>query len=91
MFRWYQNADKCYVYLPDVSTSKEGIDLRLSPAMWEAAFRTSRWFSRGWTLQELINVDHCQGGLAKNTESWGFTAPILGRTAYKPLIRVAQG
>jgi hypothetical protein len=54
MFRWYQNADKCYVYLPDVSTSKEGIDLRLSPAMWEAAFRTSRWFSRGWTLQELI-------------------------------------
>ncbi len=22
MFRWYQNADKCYVYLRDVSTSK---------------------------------------------------------------------
>ena len=47
MFRWYRNADKCYVYLPDVSTAREGTN-------WEAAFRGSRWFTRGWTLQELI-------------------------------------
>ena len=43
MFRWYRGAAKCYVYLADVST----------PA-WETPFRTSRWFTRGWTLQELI-------------------------------------
>jgi hypothetical protein len=54
MFRWYQNADKCYVYLRDVSTPKEGIDPRLSPAMWDTGFRKSRWFRRGWTLQELV-------------------------------------
>ncbi|EUC41350.1 hypothetical protein COCMIDRAFT_8917 [Bipolaris oryzae ATCC 44560] len=36
MFRWYQNAKTCYVYLSD------------------AMFRSSRWFTRGWTLQELI-------------------------------------
>jgi hypothetical protein len=54
MFRWYQNADKCYVYLADVSTSGDGTNLQLSPTTWEAAFRGSRWFTRGWTLQELI-------------------------------------
>jgi hypothetical protein len=47
IFRWYRNADKCYVYLPDVSTAGGG-------TKWEAAFRGSRWFTRGWTLQELI-------------------------------------
>ena len=53
MFRWYQNAAKCYVYLPDVSrkdTEGEG----LPRAEWKSAFRQSRWFTRGWTLQELI-------------------------------------
>src|ERR1700760_1117571 len=45
MFRWYRNSAKCYVYLADVSTK----DWR-----WKPAFRKSRWFSRGWTLQELI-------------------------------------
>jgi hypothetical protein len=51
MFRWYHNAAKCYVYLKDVSTNDQ-IDLSLQP--WEAALRNSRWFTRGWTLQELI-------------------------------------
>jgi hypothetical protein len=54
MFRWYRNAVKCYVYLSDVSrsTSDDGEDS--SPPLWEGAFRQSRWFTRGWTLQELI-------------------------------------
>ncbi|KAK3363988.1 beta transducin-like protein HET-E2C [Lasiosphaeria hispida] len=50
MFRWYHNAAKCYAYLADVSTSAHDVD----KSMWEAAFRASRWFTRGWTLQELI-------------------------------------
>jgi hypothetical protein len=53
MFRWYRNAAKCYVYLSDVSTSEHNQN-NLSPQSWEAAFRKSRWFTRGWTLQELI-------------------------------------
>ncbi|PMD58704.1 HET-domain-containing protein [Hyaloscypha bicolor E] len=53
MFRWYRNAAKCYVYLSDVSTNKHNQN-NLSPQPWEAAFRKSRWFTRGWTLQELI-------------------------------------
>ncbi|KAF2676862.1 HET-domain-containing protein [Lentithecium fluviatile CBS 122367] len=52
MFRWYQNAAKCYVYLSDVSTDQD--DIQHSQPQWEDAFRRSRWFTRGWTLQELI-------------------------------------
>jgi hypothetical protein len=54
MFRWYRNAARCYVYLSDVSVpplSKEGED---SSPPWDSAFRESEWFTRGWTLQELL-------------------------------------
>jgi hypothetical protein len=42
MFRWYHESAKCYVYLPDVWISNDG------------SFQESRWFTRGWTLQELL-------------------------------------
>ncbi|KAK6614281.1 NB-ARC and TPR domain protein [Botrytis cinerea] len=51
MFRWYQNAARCYVYLADVSKPKTKVDDQMA---WGEAFRKSRWFTRGWTLQELI-------------------------------------
>lgn len=46
MFSWYQKAEICYAYLGDVSANV-GTD-------FESAFANSRWFTRGWTLQELI-------------------------------------
>jgi hypothetical protein len=52
MFEWYRNAVKCYVYLSDVSVYAEGG--QSSHIEWESAFRNSRWFTRGWTLQELV-------------------------------------
>jgi hypothetical protein len=51
MFRWYQKATRCYVYLSDISTYRQYS--QATPA-WEVAFKQSRWFTRGWTLQELI-------------------------------------
>ncbi|KAH8701367.1 heterokaryon incompatibility protein-domain-containing protein, partial [Phaeosphaeriaceae sp. PMI808] len=54
MFRWYQNATKCYAYLPDVSVSRCSSSSTSSEYTWESAFRLSRWFKRGWTLQELL-------------------------------------
>lgn len=54
MFRWYQRAAKCYVYLSDVSTRKRKRRDDNSQNTWEQAFRESRWFGRGWTLQELL-------------------------------------
>ena len=54
MFRWYQRADKCYVYLSDVQVPAEVTNIQTFRSTWEAAFRRSRWFTRGWTLQELL-------------------------------------
>ena len=52
MFRWYRDAQHCYVYLSDVSFGN--ISNSQPRQTWEPAFRNSRWFTRGWTLQELI-------------------------------------
>jgi hypothetical protein len=50
MFRWYHNATKCYVYLSDVSANDHDQNNLSS----QSAFQESRWFTRGWTLQELV-------------------------------------
>ncbi|KAM7184184.1 hypothetical protein V8F20_012322 [Naviculisporaceae sp. PSN 640] len=52
MFRWYRDAARCYVYLADVSVPT--LHAAADRSSWAPAFRRSRWFSRGWTLQELI-------------------------------------
>nr|POF17870.1 vegetative incompatibility protein het-e-1 [Quercus suber] len=43
MFRWYIHATVCLAYLPDVQTGRD-----------TGLFADSRWFKRGWTLQELL-------------------------------------
>ncbi|KAK0752402.1 heterokaryon incompatibility protein-domain-containing protein, partial [Schizothecium vesticola] len=54
MFSWYRNAARCYVYLSDVSIAGYGQGGQPSSQPWESDFRASRWFTRGWTLQELL-------------------------------------
>ncbi|OTA95499.1 hypothetical protein M434DRAFT_393726 [Hypoxylon sp. CO27-5] len=55
MFTWYRNSARCYVYLSDVSVNTApDNDIELHSVPWESAFRYSKWFSRGWTLQELL-------------------------------------
>jgi hypothetical protein len=49
MFSWYQKADVCYVYLSDYLFPS-----RKDNSLDEESFKNSRWFTRGWTLQELI-------------------------------------
>jgi hypothetical protein len=53
MFRWYKNAVKCYVYLSDISMPDDKVKSQ-SNIDFESAFRTAKWFTRGWTLQELL-------------------------------------
>ena len=43
MYRWYENAVECYTYLNDVQAHGSATQLR-----------NSLWFTRGWTLQELL-------------------------------------
>jgi hypothetical protein len=45
MFEWYRSARVCYAFLSDLDHYTET----------EAGFRQSRWFTRGWTLQELLS------------------------------------
>jgi ankyrin repeat protein len=50
MYRWYQESAICYAYLADVQSSTvKGLYISL-----EDKIRKSKWFTRGWTLQELI-------------------------------------
>jgi hypothetical protein len=44
MYKWYANAQVCYAYLSDVVVNRN----------LESALRLSEWFTRGWTLQELL-------------------------------------
>lgn len=46
MFEWYAAAAECYAYIQDLDAS--------API---EALQNSRWFSRGWTLQELLAPD----------------------------------
>jgi hypothetical protein len=48
MFQWYKNSQVCYTYLNDVPEGEEDLESENS------AFRNSKWFTRGWTLQELL-------------------------------------
>jgi len=43
MFAWYQKSVRCYAYLFDVSEANV-----------DQEFPKSRWFTRGWTLQEML-------------------------------------
>lgn len=62
MYRWYQRSTECYVFLDDVKWLQDQ-DLPSSVDFtyqnWQS-FRNSRWFSRGWTLQELLAPDDVQ-------------------------------
>jgi hypothetical protein len=53
MFAWYRSATKCYAYLSDVSA--QGFTKSIPSQETQAVdFQQSKWFTRGWTLQELI-------------------------------------
>ena len=56
MYRWYENAQVCYAYLHDVLGSSFPVarnNLRYANGCPE-------WFSRGWTLQEMIAPSNVQ-------------------------------
>ncbi|KAJ6205442.1 kinesin light chain [Bipolaris maydis] len=54
MFQWYKNAVRCYVFLSDVSASTSTSIGSVLCRDWNVSLRRSKWFTRGWTLQELI-------------------------------------
>ena len=58
MYSWYQRVADCYAYLVDVPSTKKSSrreeQVEGSPPDGPSGFPKSRWFTHGWTLQELI-------------------------------------
>ncbi|KAK7468953.1 hypothetical protein VKT23_003452 [Stygiomarasmius scandens] len=59
MYEYYAKAEVCYVYLSDLPDGA-------NPRDDGAAFSQCRWFTRGWTLQELLAPEN----LVFFTQSW---------------------
>ncbi|KAK7415841.1 hypothetical protein QQX98_005623 [Neonectria punicea] len=70
MFRWYSDSQVCLVHLADVDPPEELVVASPQDVLTGTAeptalsdglrrqFRESRWFTRGWTLQELLAPRH---------------------------------
>jgi hypothetical protein len=58
MFQWYKQALVCYVLLEDLASGVEP----------EIGFPSCRWFSRGWTLQELLAPNQVE--FYNHAEDW---------------------
>jgi hypothetical protein len=80
MFRWYQDAAKCYVYLSDVTTKEKPLDEETC----KRSLRSSRWFTRGWTLQELL----APSVVELFSQEW---ARLGNKTSLAPLISKITG
>jgi Heterokaryon incompatibility protein (HET) len=52
MYTWYGRAQVCYAYLVDVPPDDPN---NPNPPSRQLSFHQSRWFTRGWTLQELMS------------------------------------
>ena len=72
MYAWYENAVVCYAYLVDVNCA----DL--------TQFEKSAWFTRGWTLQELL----APSSVLFYDADWGF---LGNRWSLRNLIHRATG
>jgi hypothetical protein len=81
MFRWYREAQLCYAFLEDIRLSYRQI-YKASPSDIERAIAGSRWFTRGWTLQELIAPQRIHFYVAP----WVFTG--TKETLLKPLTAI---
>jgi hypothetical protein len=81
MFTWYARAKVCYVYLADV--------LQFDPLHGNqdtGSFVGSRWFERGWTLQELIaprNLSFYTGDWVLIGDKNELTEPLLVATGIR--------
>lgn len=79
MYRWYQDATVCFAYLSDMPPGgllRELSENQSGDGELQNAFKACRWFSRGWTLQELIAPKDLE---FYNTAWWKFgTKSSLG-------------
>ncbi|KAK4112226.1 HET-domain-containing protein [Canariomyces notabilis] len=91
MFQWYRQSDVCYAYIADLPPCQQ-TDTVAAKLDWlsTSASKSYRWFTRGWTLQELIAPQRLEfydkdweyrgdkkGLLAELEQHTGIDAPVL--------------
>lgn len=52
-YEWFQRSEVCFVHLADIQISSPG-DIVLGKQAGRKDFVDSRWFTRSWTLHELL-------------------------------------
>ncbi|KAL8920471.1 MAG: hypothetical protein Q9208_006220 [Pyrenodesmia sp. 3 TL-2023] len=81
MYNWYAKSGVCFVYLSDFNIiSRE----ELNDSEVTLQFRRSRWFTRGWCLQELLAPNRMEF----YTSNWGF---IDNKSGLRFQLSVATG
>ena len=81
MYAWYRNSQTCYAYLADVSV----MDLWTEESL--RVFSESRWFTRDWTLQELLASRH----LTFYSNTWTMLGLKYGVLAHEITKRTGTG
>lgn len=67
MFRWYQNAGKCYVYLSDVSTTDQR-ENDIASLLWMLVFWIFGWYTWDWPRKEFSsNKENVNKGTSTTT------------------------
>ncbi|KAI0517217.1 heterokaryon incompatibility protein-domain-containing protein [Xylaria bambusicola] len=96
MFAWYSKALCCFVHLDDVASVDERNSKRLKRRSGGYAFEAlqdSRWFTRGWTLQELTAPAEPQNGKNRLLTQHPRTVPRSPQTVscqVRTLLRAAS-
>ena len=91
MYRWYANARVCYAYLHDVDGPSFPTDK--DNGKYPKSNGWPEWFSRGWTLQEMIAPQNLQFFI-KDWQPIGdkkMLAPTLERITGVPVHILADG
>lgn len=73
MFRWYAKAIVCYVYLSDLGSGCPTLNDTVPRSQWLLKFQRCTWFTRGWTLQEVLAPKQ----LYFHSEDWQRIGSIL--------------
>ncbi|QIX02480.1 hypothetical protein AMS68_007997 [Peltaster fructicola] len=82
MYRWYAQAGICFVYLSDLTKSKRKAS-DSHTASWKESLKSCRWFTRGWTLQELV--------ASKNVEFYARDGHLGSKQDLLPLLMSITG
>jgi len=79
---WYERAAVCYVFLEDVFLP-DGLLYWRMDAGFQKRISSSSWFTRGWTLQELLapkNVIFSDGNWHRIGDKHDFYEPLFATT-----------